>query len=210
MTMKALEHLRVLDLGAYLAGPLCGTLFAEFGAEVIKVEPVGGEDARGFGSRVTPDSTLVFLSENRNKKSITLNLKHPSGIDILRRLVAISDVVIENFRPGVMERMGLGYDEIAALNQQAVMVRISAFGQTGPYRGQVGFARIAHAFSGLAILSGEPGRVPVTPGSTSLADYTSGLFAAFGAMVALQARGRTGKGQCVDMALYESVFRMLG
>lgn len=206
----ALEGIRVLDLGTFVAGPYCATLLAEFGAEVIKIEPPGeGDSLRKFGTATECGDTLVWLSESRNKKCVTLNLRKPRGIELLKALVARCDVLVENFRPGVMEKWGLGWDEVHALNPKAVMVRVSAYGQTGPYRSRPGFARVAHAFSGLALLAGEPGRVPVVPGSTSLADYMSGVYGAFGAMVALQARTRTGEGQCVDLGLYEPVFRVL-
>ena len=206
----ALEGIRVLDLGTFVAGPYCATLLGEFGAEVIKVEPPGeGDSLRKFGTATGCGDTLVWLSESRNKKCVTLNLRKPRGIELLKALVARCDVLVENFRPGVMEKWGLGWDQVHALNPKAVMVRVSAYGQTGPYRSRPGFARVAHAFSGLAFLAGEPGRVPVVPGSTSLADYMSGVYGAFGAMVALQARTRTGEGQCVDLGLYEPVFRVL-
>ena len=206
----ALDGIRVLDLGTFVAGPYCATLLAEFGAEVIKIEPPGdGDSLRKFGTATECGDTLVWLSESRNKKCVTLNLKKPRAIELLKDLVARCDVVVENFRPGVMEKWGLGWDQVRALNPMAVMVRVSAYGQTGPYRSRPGFARVAHAFSGLAYLAGEPDRVPVVPGSTSLADYMAGVYGAFGAMVALQSRARTGVGQCVDLALYEPVFRVL-
>jgi crotonobetainyl-CoA:carnitine CoA-transferase CaiB-like acyl-CoA transferase len=205
----ALGGIRVLDLGTFIAGPYCATLLAEFGAEVIKVESPEGDSLRQFGTGTACGDTLVWLSESRNKKCVTLDLKQPRGLELLKDLIIRSDVVVENFRPGVMEKWGLGWEQLHALNPRAVMVRVSAYGQTGPYRTRPGFARVAHAFSGLSFLAGEPGRVPVVPGSTSLADYMSGIYAAFGAMVALQARSRTGEGQCVDLGLYESVFRVL-
>ena len=206
----ALDGIRVLDLGTFVAGPYCATLLAEFGAEVIKIEPPGeGDSLRKFGTATECGDTLVWLSESRNKKCVTLNLKKPRGVELLKELVERCDVLVENFRPGVMEKWGLGWDQVHALNPKAVMVRVSAYGQTGPYRSRPGFARVAHAFSGLAFLAGEPDRVPVVPGSTSLADYMSGVYGAFGAMVALQARARTGEGQCVDLGLYEPVFRVL-
>ncbi len=208
--LSALADLRVLDLGSFIAGPFCSTLLAEFGAEVIKVEPPDGGDAlRKFGTDTACGDTLVWLSESRNKKCVTLNLRTARGIELLKQLIAKSDVVVENFRPGVMEKWGLGWEQVKAINRRAVMVRISAYGQTGPYREQPGFARVAHAFSGLAFLAGEPGRVPVVPGSTSLADYMSGLYGALGAMIALHAREKSGEGQCVDLGLYEPVFRVL-
>jgi crotonobetainyl-CoA:carnitine CoA-transferase CaiB-like acyl-CoA transferase len=208
--MSALKGIRVLDLGTFIAGPYCATILGEFGAEVIKVEPPdAGDSLRRLGTNTECGDTLVWLSESRNKKCITLNLKEERGRELLRQLAAKCDVIVENFRPGTLEKWGLGYDQLKKLNPGAVLVRISAYGQDGPMRTQPGFARIAHAFSGLAYLAGEPGRMPVVPGSTSLADYMSGMYGAIGALVALRARETTGEGQCVDLALYESVFRVL-
>jgi crotonobetainyl-CoA:carnitine CoA-transferase CaiB-like acyl-CoA transferase len=208
--MSALKGIRVLDLGTFIAGPYCATILGEFGAEVIKVEPPDvGDSLRRLGTNTECGDTLVWLSESRNKKCITLNLKEERGRELLRQLAAKCDVIVENFRPGTLEKWGLGYDELKRLNPGAVLVRISAYGQDGPMRTQPGFARIAHAFSGLAYLAGEPGRMPVVPGSTSLADYMSGMYGAIGALVALKARETSGEGQCVDLALYESVFRVL-
>lgn len=208
--MSALKDVRVLDLGTFIAGPYCATLLAEFGAEVIKVEPpAGGDSLRQFGTATDCGDTLVWLSESRNKKCVSLNLRTQRGIELLRGLAAKSDVIVENFRPGVLEKWGLGWDELKKINPRAVLVRISAYGQTGPYKDRPGFARVAHAFSGLAFLAGEPGRVPVVPGSTSLADYMAGMYGALGAMMALRAREATGEGQCVDLGLYEPVFRVL-
>lgn len=206
---QPLENIRVLDIGTFIAGPFCATLMAEFGAEVIKVEPPGGDGLRRFGTMTDCGDTLVWLNESRNKKCITLNLKLEAGQELLRNLLREADVVIENFRPGVLEKWGLGYEDMKRINPRLVLVRISAYGQEGPYRQRPGFARVAHAFAGLSLLAGEPGRQPVTPGSTSLADYGSGLYAAFGAMLALRARDATGEGQLVDLALYEPLFRML-
>jgi crotonobetainyl-CoA:carnitine CoA-transferase CaiB-like acyl-CoA transferase len=140
---------------------------------------------------------------------VTLDLASERGRELLRQLAAKCDIIVENFRPGTLEKWGLGYDELKKLTRGAILVRISAYGQDGPMRSQPGFARIAHAFSGLTYLAGEPGGVPVVPGSTSLADYMSGMYGAIGALVALRAREATGEGQCVDLALYESVFRVL-
>lgn len=208
--MNALEGIRVLDLGTFVAGPHCATILGEFGAEVIKVEPPGtGDSLRRLGTRTECGDTLVWLSESRNKKCITLDLKQQRGRDLLRALTAKCDVVVENFRPGTLEKWGLGYEALHRINPRAVLVRISAYGQEGPMRDQPGFARIAHAFSGLAYLAGEAGRVPVVPGSTSLADYMSGMCAAIGTLVALRARERTGEGQVIDLALFESIFRTL-
>ena len=208
--MSALDGIRVLDLGTFIAGPYCATVLGEFGAEVIKVEPPGaGDSLRRLGTNTECGDSLLWLTESRNKKCITLNLQEERGRQLLRQLAAKCDVIVENFRPGTLEKWGLGYEELKAINPRAVLVRISAYGQDGPLRTQPGFARIAHAFSGLAYLSGEPGRLPVVPGSTSLADYMSGMYGAIGALVALRARDTTGEGQCVDLALYESVFRVL-
>jgi crotonobetainyl-CoA:carnitine CoA-transferase CaiB-like acyl-CoA transferase len=205
-----LDGVRVLDIATFLAAPFCGTLMGEFGAEVIKIEQPGeGDSLRRFGTKTECDDSLVWLSEARNKKSVTLDLRKPQGADLFRRLVAQADVVLENFRPGTLEKWGLGYASLAEINPKLVMLRVSAYGQTGPLKDRPGFARIAHAFGGLAYLSGEPGQTPVVPGSTSLADYMSGLFGAVGVLIALRHSERTGEGQVVDIALYESVFRVL-
>lgn len=208
--MKALQGIRVLDVATYLAAPFCCTILGEFGAEVIKLEQPGtGDTLRSFGTRIDGGDTLVWLSEARNKKSATLDLRNARGAELLLELAKVSDVLVENFRPGTLERWGLGLGKLQEVNPRLVVVSISAYGQDGPYKMRPGFARIAHAFCGLTYLSGEPGRIPVVPGSTSLADYASGLWAALGAMMALRARDTTGRGQHVDIALYESLFRML-
>ena len=205
-----LAGLRVLDIATFIAAPFAATLMAEFGAEVIKIEhPQGGDPFRRFGSMTEAGDGLAWLTEARNKDSVTLNLKHAQGQELLRRLVARADVVCENFRPGTLERWGLGWEALRAVNPGLVMLRISGFGQTGPYRDRPGFARTAHAFGGLTYLAGMPDGPPVTPGSTSLADYISGLYGAFGVLAALRSRTQTGAGQVVDIALYESVFRVL-
>lgn len=207
---KPLSGIRVLDLGTFVAGPFCTTILGEFGAEVIKVEPPGtGDSLRRFGTGTECGDTLMWLNESRNKKCVTLNLRDSRGQAALKQLVAKADVIVENYRPGVLERWDLPWEEIQRINPRAILVRISAYGQEGPYRGRPGFARVAHAFSGLAYLAGEPGRVPVTPGSTSLADYGSGMYGAIGVLLALRARDATGVGQIVDLALYESMFRVL-
>jgi crotonobetainyl-CoA:carnitine CoA-transferase CaiB-like acyl-CoA transferase len=208
--VSALKGIRVLDLGTFIAGPHCATILGEFGAEVIKVEPPKtGDSLRRLGTNTDCGDTLVWLSEARNKKCVTLDLASERGRELLKLLAAKCDIIVENFRPGTLEKWGLGYDELKKINPGAILVRISAYGQNGPMRTQPGFARIAHAFSGLTYLAGEPGGIPVVPGSTSLADYMSGMYGAIGALVALQARKTTGEGQCIDLALYESVFRVL-
>jgi succinyl-CoA:(S)-malate CoA-transferase subunit B len=209
--VRPLSGVRVLELGTYIAGPFCGTLLAEFGAEVIKVELPGiGDPCRRYGSESpAPDASYMFLSEGRNKKSITLDLRTPQGAEIAKRLTAQADVVVENFQPGTLERWGLGWDVLQAVNQRLVMARISAYGQTGPMSSQPGFGRVAIAFGGLGYITGYPDRAPTSPGTATLADYMSGLFAANGVLLALRSRDLTGEGQCVDMALYEAVFRIL-
>lgn len=205
-----LSDIRVLDIATFVAAPFCGTVLSDFGAEVIKIEQPGeGDSLRRFGTPTECGDTLVWLSEARNKQSVTLDLRTAEGADLFRRLVAKSDVVLENFRPGTLEKWGLGFEALAAINPRLVMLRVSAYGQTGPLRDKPGFARIAHAFSGLAYLSGEPGRPPVVPGSTSLADYMSGLFGAVGVLIALRHAAATGQGQSIDIGLYESIFRVL-
>jgi crotonobetainyl-CoA:carnitine CoA-transferase CaiB-like acyl-CoA transferase len=208
--VSALDGIRVLDLGTFIAGPHCATILGEFGAEVIKIEPPKiGDSLRRLGTNTECGDTLVWLSEARNKKCVTLDLGSERGRELLKQLAAKCDIIVENFRPGTLEKWGLGYDELKKINPGAILVRISAYGQDGPMRTQPGFARIAHTFSGLTYLAGEPGGIPVVPGSTSLADYMSGMYGAIGALVALRARAASGEGQCVDLALYESVFRAL-
>lgn len=207
---RALQGLRVLDCATFIAGPYCATFLAEFGAEVVKVElPGPGDPTRKFGTPTPCGDSLVWLSEARNKKSITIDLKKPAGAALLRRLAEKADVLVENFQPGTMERWGLGWEELKKHNPRLVMVRISAYGQTGPNSPRPGFGRIANAFGGISFLAGYPDRPPVTPGSATLPDYLSGMYGAMGALVALRARERTGEGQVVDIGLYESVFRIL-
>ncbi len=205
-----LQGVQVLDVATMLAAPFCASILGDFGAEVIKVEmPGSGDPFRKFGTMTETGSSLNWLNDGRNKKSITLDLRKPEGAAILKRLVADCDIMVENFRPGTLERWGLGFAALQAIKKDLILVRISAYGQDGPYRDRPGFARIAHAFSGLAFLAGEADGPPVTPGSTSLADYISGLYGALGALLAYTARARFGIGQFVDIALYEGIFRML-
>lgn len=205
-----LTGVRVLDVATFLAAPFCASIFAEFGADVIKIEhPQHGDPLRGLGRTTENGATLTWMSEARNKRTMTLNLGNPQGAAVFKELVKGADVITENFRPGTMERWGLGYDDLAAVNPKIVMVRVTAYGQDGPYKHRPGFARIAHGFGGLTYLAGEPGSQPVIPGSTSLADYISGLYAAVGALLALREAEHSGRGQAVDMGLYESIFRLL-
>jgi succinyl-CoA:(S)-malate CoA-transferase subunit B len=206
-----LAGLRVIDAASFVAAPYCASILGEFGADVIKIEPPGaGDNMRRFGTpSADPAGTLAWFSEGRNRRSVTLDLRAPEGAALFKRLVADADVLCENFRPGTLEKWGLGWDVLSALNPGLVMLRVSGYGQTGPYRDRPGFARIGHAVGGLAYLAGMPGGTPVTPGSTTLGDYATGLYGTVGVLTALRHRARTGEGQVVDLALYESVFRLL-
>jgi len=207
---QALSGVRVLDIATFVAAPFSGTVLGDFGAEVIKVEQPGqGDPLRKFGTPTECGDTLVWLSEARNKRLVTLDLRKPEGRDLFLRLVEQSDVVLENFRPGTLEKWGLGFDELRAVNPRIIMLRVSAYGQTGPYREKPGFARVAHGFGGLSHLAGEADGPPVVPGSTSLADYASGMWGALGVLLALRVAESTGKGQMIDVSLYESIFRLL-
>jgi formyl-CoA transferase len=203
-----LAGLKVLELGQLIAGPFAGKTLADFGAEVIKIEPPGeGDPLRKW--RLLHDGTSVWWQvQSRNKKSVALDLKDPGDRAIVRRLIDTADVLIENFKPGTMEKWGLGYDELEKTNPGLVMCRISGYGQTGPYRDRPGFAVVAEAMGGLRHLSGEPGRVPVRCG-VSLGDTVAALHGVIGVLLALQERSRSGRGQVVDVALYESVFNCM-
>lgn len=207
---RPLAGIRVIDIATYIAAPYCATIMAEFGAEVIKVEqPKVGDPCRRLGTVSECGDTLVWLSEARNKKSVTLNLKSPRGVEMLKQLVAQADVLTENFQPGTLEGWGLGWDVLSAVNPKLVMLRVSGYGQTGPYSAKPGFGRIGNAFGGISFLSGDPDRPPATPGSATLADYMSGLYGALGVLMALRSRDNTGKGQQIDIGLYEPIFRIL-
>lgn len=206
-----LAGLRVIDVGNFLAGPYAASILGEFGAEVIKVEhPDGGDPMRRFGTATKRENaTLAWLSEARNRKSVTIDLLRPEGVDLFKRLVAKSDVLVENFRPGTMESWGLGWPQVHEANPGIVMLRVTGYGQTGPYRRRAGFAHIAQAFGGLNYLAGFPGETPVLPGTVPLGDYIASLFGTIGVLVALRHKAQTGKGQMVDVGIYEAVFRVL-
>ena len=206
-----LSGVRVIDVGNFLAGPYAASMLGEFGAEVLKVEhPIAGDPMRRFGTATKrPDATLKWLSESRNKKSVTIDLRQPEGVELFLKLVGKSQVVIENFRPGTMEEWGLGWKELSAANPGLVMLRVSGYGQTGPYRRRSGFAHIAQAFGGLNYLAGFPGETPVLPGTVPLGDYIASLYGAIGVMIALRHQEKTGRGQIVDVGIYEAVFRVL-
>jgi crotonobetainyl-CoA:carnitine CoA-transferase CaiB-like acyl-CoA transferase len=205
-----LSGIRVLDLATFIAAPFAASTLAEFGAEVIKIEqPDGGDPWRRYGTPKDGGDSLAWKTEARNKSSVTLNLRTPEGAEILKKLAAQSDVICENFRPGTLEKWGLGYDVLSENNPGLILLRISGYGQSGPYRDRPGFARIAHAYAGLTHLAGMLGGPPVTPGSTSLADYTTGLYGTIGVLLALRHRDKTGQGQVIDVSLYEAIFRVL-
>jgi len=198
---------RVLELGSTVAGPFCGRLFADFGAEVIKVEGAEGDPVRSMGKQYR-DKSLWAASIFRNKSLIAVDLRKPEGQNLIRKLAAKCDFLIENFRPGALEAWGLGYDELARINPGLIMIRISGYGQTGPYRERPGYGVICEAVSGLRHITGDPDRPPGRI-ATSTTDYITGLYAAFGAMLALEARHKSGKGQVIDAALYEGAFSFM-
>lgn len=206
-----LHGVRVIDVGNFLAGPYAASILGEFGAEVIKVEhPIGGDPMRRYGTpSAREDATLKWLSEARNRKSVTIDLRQAEGVALFKRLLAKSDVLIENFRPGTMEEWDLGWPQVHAANPRLVMLRVSGYGQTGPYRRRSGFAHIAEAFGGLSYLAGFPGETPVLPGTVPLGDYIASLFGAVGVLVAMRRAEATGRGQLVDVGIYEAVFRVL-
>jgi crotonobetainyl-CoA:carnitine CoA-transferase CaiB-like acyl-CoA transferase len=205
-----LAGLRVLDIATFIAAPFAATLMGEFGAEIIKIEmPQKGDDARRLGTRSEAGDTFVWLSEARNKKSICLDLRTPKGAELFKSLVAVSDVVCENFRVGTLEKWGLGWDALSAINPKLILLRVTGYGQSGPNATYPCFGRIANAFGGISFLSGEADRPPAQPGSATLADYLAGIFGAYAIQVALRAAERTGRGQIVDVALYEGIFRIL-
>jgi formyl-CoA transferase len=204
-----LSGLRVIELGQLIAGPFASKMLGEFGADVIKVEPPEtGDPLRTW--RMLHDGTSVWWAAHaRNKRSITLNLREPEGQDVIRQLAKDADIVIENFRPGALEKWGIGFKDLHAINPKLIMLRVSGYGQTGPYKDRPGFGVIGEAMGGLRYLTGEPGRPPVRTG-VSIGDTLSGLHGVIGVLMALRHREQQGGvGQEVDVALYESVFNML-
>lgn len=200
-----LSGLRVIELGQLIAGPFCAQLFADMGADVIKVEPPGQGDPMRIWGR--PGYPLLWSVIARNKRCITANLREESGQDIVRQLVAQADFIIENFRPGTMEKWGLGYDDLKAINPKIIMIRVSGYGQTGPYAKRPGYASVGEAMGGLRYLMGEPDRKPSRAG-VSIGDTLAGTFATVGALSALYHREQTGEGQMVDSSIFESVLAM--
>jgi formyl-CoA transferase len=203
-----LTGVRAVECGSLIAGPFCGQLLGDFGAEIIKVEDPGiGDPMRQWGRKVRGLS-LHWPIIARNKKSVTADLRRPEGQALLRSLLARSDVLIENFRPGTLERWGLGFDQLSELNPRLILVRISGFGQTGPYAPQAGFGSVGEAMGGLRYVTGEPDRPPSRTG-ISFGDSLAATFAALGTVLALRARDRTGRGQVVDSAIYEAVLSLM-
>lgn len=201
-----LTDIRVIELGQLIAGPYCGQLLADFGADVIKVEPPGkGDPMREWGRG---DYPLWWTICARNKRCVTANLRSPEGQDIVKRLAKEADILIENFRPGTMEKWGLGYEELRAINPGIIMVRVSGYGQTGPYAPRAGYASVGEAMGGMRHLSGYPDRPPSRTG-LSIGDSLAATFACVGALAALHHRERTGEGQVVDSAIYEAVLNIM-
>ncbi len=206
---RPLDGIRVLELGQLIAGPFSTKILAEFGAEVIKIEPpVTGDPLRKW-RKLHNGTSVWWASQSRNKKSVTLNLHSQEGQDLIRQIIKDIDVVVENFRPGTLEKWGLGFDELKKINSKLVMLRISGYGQTGPYKDRPGFGVVGEAMGGLRHLSGEPGRPPVRVG-VSIGDSLSALHGVIGVLLALRERDKPdGEGQVIDVALYESVFNMM-
>jgi formyl-CoA transferase len=203
-----LSGLKVVEMGTLIAGPYCARLLAEFGAEVVKVETPGEGDPLRKWRRLHEGNSLWWYAQARNKKSIAVNLRDPEGQAIVRKLAKGADIVVENFRPGTMEKWGLGYEALSDGNPGLVMVRISGFGQTGPYRDRPGFGAIGESMGGMRYLTGFPDRAPVRVG-ISIGDSLAAMFGVIGALMAVHQRASSGKGQVVDVALYEAVFAMM-
>jgi formyl-CoA transferase len=204
-----LADVRVLELGQLLAGPFCGQLLGDFGADVVKLEDPGrGDPMRQWGREKPHGQSLWWPVVARNKRSVTCNLRHPEGQELVRRLVARSDVLLENFRPGTLERWGLGPDRLWDVNPGLVVTRVTGFGQTGPYAPRAGYGSIGEAMGGLRHVVGDPDRPPARAG-ISIGDSLAATFATIGTLIALRERDRTGRGQVVDSAIYEAVLAMM-
>lgn len=206
---KPLAGVRVVEFGTLIAGPFCTRILAEFGAEVVKIEAPGEGDPLRSWRKLYEGTSLWWYVQSRNKKSMTANLKHPDAVAAVKKLVAGADIVVENFRPGVLEKLGLGWEVLSALNPGLVMVRLSGFGQTGPMASQPGFGAIGESMGGLRYITGFPDRPPVKTG-VSIGDSIAALWGAIGALMALRHKEvNGGQGQVVDVALYEAVFAMM-
>lgn len=208
-TPGPLSGLRLIEMGTLLAGPFCGQLMGDFGAEVIKVEPPGqGDPMREWGREKAHGMSLWWPVVARNKKSVTLNLREAEGQDLARQLIAKADFLLENFRPGTLERWNLGYEQLREINPRLIMIRVSGFGQTGPYAKRAGFGAVGEAMGGLRYVCGDPSTPPSRMG-ISIGDSLAATFACLGALAALHERERTGVGQVVDSAIYEAVLNMM-
>jgi formyl-CoA transferase len=204
-----LSDLRVIEMGTLLAGPFCGQLMGDMGAEVIKIEPPGqGDPMRAWGRQKAGDPSLWWPVVGRNKKAITLDMRQAEGQSLLRELVRKADFLLENFRPGTMEKWGCGWEELSTINPRLIMIRVSGYGQTGPYSHRAGFGAIGEAMGGLRYVVGDPSTPPSRMG-ISIGDELAATFACLGALSALHYREKTGRGQMVDSALYEAVLNMM-
>jgi formyl-CoA transferase len=208
-----LAGLKVVEMGTLIAGPFCGRLLAEFGAEVIKIESPADENGEGGDPlrkwrKLHEGTSLWWYAQARNKKSVTVNLREKEGQEIVRKLALEADILVENFRPGTLEKWNLSYESLAKENPKLIMVRLSGFGQTGPYKDRVGFGAIGESMGGMRYITGYPDRAPVRVG-ISIGDSLAAMYGAMGALMALHHRHSTGRGQVVDVALYEAVFSMM-
>jgi formyl-CoA transferase len=203
-----LSNLKVVELGTLIAGPYCARLLAEFGADVVKIETPGEGDPLRKWRRLHEGTSLWWYAQGRNKKSVAVNLRERDGQEIVRKLAAGADILVENFRPGTMEKWNLGYEALSRDNPGLIMVRISGFGQTGPYKDRPGFGAIGESMGGMRHVTGYPDRAPVRVG-ISIGDSLAAMFGVIGALSAVHQRASTGRGQVVDVALYEAVFAMM-
>ena len=202
--MGPLQGIKVVELAQIMAGPTCGMLLADMGADVIKVEKLpGGDDTRSYTEPAIAGESAAFMMLNRNKRGIAVNLKTPGGLEVVKKLLADADVVTENYRKGTLEKLGLGYDVLQALNPRLIYCAVSGYGRTGPYADKGGFDLIAQGFAGIMSITGEPGGPPAKSG-TSIADINAGILAALGIVSALLARATTGRGQLVETSLMEA------
>jgi crotonobetainyl-CoA:carnitine CoA-transferase CaiB-like acyl-CoA transferase len=208
-TVGALSDVKVLDLSNFLAAPMCAMFMADFGAQVIKIEKPGTGDEMRFWGENKDGVGLYYKVINRGKKSVTLDLRTSFGVEVVKKLVLDTDIVIENYRTGTLEKWGLGYETLKAINPSLIMIRVTGYGQTGPYSDRPGFGTLAEAYAGAAFISGYPDQAPLLPGFW-LADSSTGLMAAYLGLVAMAEKRRTGKGQYIDLAIYETLLTLIG
>jgi crotonobetainyl-CoA:carnitine CoA-transferase CaiB-like acyl-CoA transferase len=207
--LKPFAGVKVIDISNFLAAPMSAMFLADFGADVVKVERPGTGDEVRYWGRNKNGVGLYYKILGRGKKSVTADLRTPFGVEVVKRLVKDADILIENYRTGTLEKWGIGPEVLQAINPGLIIIRVTGFGQTGPYKKRPGFGTLAEAFSGFVYINGEPDRPPLLPGF-GLADSTTGLMAAFLASAALHEKRRSGKGQVVDLAIYETLFTLLG